>query len=107
VRYPASIVAGLFVLVVYWWRSRPLQNTPDSGTVPLALLWAGAAGALGFLLTHLALPTAPWAFLLAGSIGIGGAAGLGAWLVGNILVLNAIAARWLIIMLWRRGGSAA
>jgi hypothetical protein len=106
--FPASTVAGLLVLGIYWWRSRPLENLSDSKSVPPALLWAGAAGALAFLVTHLGLPGAPWGFLVMGSLGLGGAAGLGAWLFGNLLVLTAVAAYWLIIdLLRRRGGSAA
>jgi len=106
-RLPASVVAGLLVVGIYWWRSRPLESLSDSNSVPPALLWAGAAGALAFLLTHLALPDVPWGFLIMGSLGLGGAAGLVSWALGNLLVLAGVAAYWLIIDILRRGGGSA
>lgn len=96
--YPAPVLAGLAVLALYWVRARPLQRshvTSTVPTVPLALIWAGFAGSIAFLLSHLWPPHASWPFLLAGAVGIGGAAGLLAWLFGNLLVLGAIAAWWL------------
>jgi hypothetical protein len=68
------------------------------------VLWAGGVGALAFFLTHLSHPFPSWQYLIAGALGIGGAAGLLAWLFGNLVLVNAVAVFWLFKHLRRRPG---
>jgi hypothetical protein len=93
--FPASVVAGLVVLTAYWIRSRPLQAPDIPNAVPTAILWAAGAGALAFPVSNWPSLPIPWWATVAACLGIGGAAGLFAWLAGDMLILGAIEAWWL------------
>ena len=95
-RFPASVISGLLVLTLYWIRQRPLQHPNVVGTVPGAVVWAGLAGTVAFLVTHVSSPPVGWLMLLAGAFGLGGAAGLFAWMCGNLLFLSSLATWWLV-----------
>jgi hypothetical protein len=95
-RFPASVIAGLLVLAVYWIRSRPLQPREIEEPVPVAMLWAAGAGALTLPITNWPSEPIPWWAMVASCLGIGGAVGLMAWLAGHLLIVHAVGA-WLLI----------
>lgn len=102
-RFPFSVAAGLLILAFYWIRGRPLQQ-PGPAPPPRMLVAAGLAGAVAFLGSHVTPREVSWPALLVGSIGLGGAAGYMSWLLGQLLVLAAIAAWWLLRELLRPPG---
>lgn len=102
-RFPFSVAAGLLILAFYWIRGRPLQE-PGPSPPPRMLVAAGLAGAVAFLGSHVAPREVSWPALVVGSIGLGGAAGYMSWLLGQLLVLAALAAWWLLRELLRPPG---